>query len=538
MAAPHPGSWKTVLTESEKSSCVLDTEQIAAHAGIIYNPITQKWKVLYFLAVYREGTNNKIRTLIWDPDENVISPQEVPDWPVPNADPPRIFCGGHTYLESGEILMAGGIRVPDGPLEHIPHHPDPGIKGLNYSYIFDPIAEEWRVAGQDRIHEMRFDRFYPTLTQLGETPSGFNGKIIAMSGWIEDPTLAREPEFYDENLGWSTFPHSHATQPFNERFEYYPGAQLIPSGPFAGMIFYCLPFKQAYVFNPYWNGIPNGGYWQPVGGLRANYRLNGTTTMLPILPPYNSARVIVIGGSISDTDYNSPAINSIDSIDIGVSNPQWTLLQNFLFFARKNHMTVTLPTDMMLVVGGNVNLFLDDPVLTAKLINPTAPSPSNWSAAMLPAMVYPRAHHSVSLLQPDATVWVAGQGFTKDREEFNIEIYEPGYLFEGERPVIISAPPEISYGVPFSIMCSHPIAAVRLIKFGVTTHSTDMSQRSIGLTLEAGPLNGGFPYTIIPPPNANIAPPGYYMRFVLRGENASKSGQTKIPSVAKIVKLS
>lgn len=40
------------------------------------------------------------------------------------------------------------------------------------------------------------------------------------------------------------------------------------------------------------------------------------------------------------------------------------------------------------------------------------------------------------------------------------------------------------------------------------------------------------------PENANIAPPGYYMLFVLKPKAASLSGETAIPSIAKVVKLS
>ena len=65
-----------------------------------------------------------------------------------------------------------------------------------------------------------------------------------------------------------------------------------------------------------------------------------------------------------------------------------------------------------------------------------------------------------------------------------------------------------------------------------------MSQLSVGLSFQAGPSNGSYTYTVSPPPNANIAPPGIYMLFALRHKNQSLSGETMIPSVAKIVKLS
>ena len=162
---------------------------------------------------------------------------------------------------------------------------------------------------------------------------------------------------------------------------------------------------------------------------------------------------------------------------------------------------------------------------------------------MLPAHVYPREHHSNAMLLPDATVLLTGGGGGVPADQvYQMEIYEPGYMFEGARPVILTPLINISYGSTFDIETDLPIAAspngIRLIKLGVITHSTDMSQRSVGLDFVAGPINNGYPYTVTPPPNANIAPPGLYMLFVLRDKIHSLSGETMIPSVAKIVKLS
>lgn len=289
--------------------------------------------------------------------------------------------------------------------------------------------------------------------------------------------------------------------------------------------------KQSYIFNPFLDGAINGGYWQAVGSSRTLYRLNGTSNMLPLLPPYTTAKVIIIGGS---ADYPNDAFNSAEVMDIASAdiNSQWTLLPNFLSFARKNHVCVTLPNDMLFVVGGNLKGLDIDPVLTAELVDT---SQTNLTSTMLPAHIYPSSHHLVAILLPNARVWVSGQGGVAQPNQYNIEIYEPGYLFEGDRPVIISPLTNISYGVPFNIETSHPIAAIRLIRFGVVTHSTDMSQLSVGLAHAAGPSNGSYPYTVTPPPNPNIAPPGLYMLFVMRPQSASKSQETMIPSVAKIV---
>ena len=68
------------------------------------------------------------------------------------------------------------------------------------------------------------------------------------------------------------------------------------------------------------------------------------------------------------------------------------------------------------------------------------------------------------------------------------------------------------------------IASVALIRPGTPTHAFDMDQRFVGLSFTAGSgvLN------VTAPPNGNIAPPGYYMLFVLNSAG--------VPSVARFVK--
>lgn len=123
---------------------MLNTEQIAAHAIVICTDLqNQKWKVLYGFPINREGTNDNVQTRIWDPfallPQDQITRQDIPDWPPINEPTvrPAIFCGGHVQMEDGRILWAGGVKIPEGQTD-APHFPDPGIQGINYTYIFDP----------------------------------------------------------------------------------------------------------------------------------------------------------------------------------------------------------------------------------------------------------------------------------------------------------------------------------------------------------------------------------------------------------------
>jgi len=68
---------------------------------------------------------------------------------------------------------------------------------------------------------------------------------------------------------------------------------------------------------------------------------------------------------------------------------------------------------------------------------------------------------------------------------------------------------------------------VVLVRPGATTHAFDMEQRLIGLSFQKG---AGKSLKVTAPPNSFVAPPGYYMLFLI-----NRAG---VPSVAQFVQLS
>src|SRR5205807_28939 len=148
------------------------------------------------------------------------------------------------------------------------------------------------------------------------------------------------------------------------------------------------------------------------------------------------------------------------------------------------------------------------------------------------ANAFPRLYHSVALLLPDATVWLAGSNPKRGTYEPHMEIYQPAYLFNPDgsmatRPTITSAPSTIEWGANFTVQTPDAanISSVILVKAGSTTHAFDMDQRLVGLSYTAG--SGSL--TVTGPPNSNIAPSGYYLLFLL-----NSSG---VPSVANFVRI-
>ena len=114
----------------------------------------------------------------------------------------------------------------------------------------------------------------------------------------------------------------------------------------------------------------------------------------------------------------------------------------------------------------------------------------------------------------------------------NAEVFTPPYLYKkdgsGElapRPAITAAPATVDHGAPLRIDTpdAAAIRKVGLVRLGAVTHSVDMDQRYIPLAFSAG--TGAV--TATGPVNANIAPPGPYMLFVVDAAG--------VPSMARMV---
>jgi hypothetical protein len=147
------------------------------------------------------------------------------------------------------------------------------------------------------------------------------------------------------------------------------------------------------------------------------------------------------------------------------------------------------------------------------------PVANNWTT--MASMQRPRMYHSSSVLLPDGRVLTAGTD-----GEFTAEIYSPPYLFQGPRRVITSAPSAVAWGSNFFVGTHVPskIDKVVLIRPSAVTHSINMEQRAIELDFGVG--GGGV--TVGAPPNGGVAPPGYYMLFLVNDG---------VPSTAAFIKI-
>jgi hypothetical protein len=286
-----------------------------------------------------------------------------------------------------------------------------------------------------------------------------------------------------------------------------------------GNIFYSGSGTGSRIFNTStktWSGV--------VASTNASItRTYGTSVMLPLTPANGyRPRVMILGGG-------NPATATTEIIDLAASPLQWQYGPSMSQPRIEMNATI-LPNGKVLAVGGSTN---DEDAATASR-NADLYDPNTNSFSSASTNAYPRLYHSGSLLLPDATVMLVGGNPTRGSYEGYIEIYSPAYLFNGDgssaaRPTISSvSSTAFGYGAAFQVQtpAAANITSVVLVRPGAPTHAFDMDQRLVGLsyTSGAGVLN------VTAPPNSNIAPPGYYMLFVLNSAG--------VPSLARFVRLS
>ena len=224
----------------------------------------------------------------------------------------------------------------------------------------------------------------------------------------------------------------------------------------------------------------------------------------------------------------------MDIVDLSAVKPHFVPASP-LSLPRLHLNAVLLPDRTVFVTGGSLKQEEEGVArLQSEIYDPAT---DTWTLTA-PAAV-PRLYHSTALLLPDGRVVTAGSNpeegeeveFGKDpREEMRLEIYKPPYLFKGSRPKIKGEAlnTEWSYGTTQDIPMTQagPLRWAHLMKNGVTTHSFDSSQRLVDLPI-ASQANGRVRVRVTD--NPNIAPPGWYMLFVVN--------QERIPSIGHWIHL-
>jgi hypothetical protein len=415
---------------------------------------------------------------LWNPTAGTITVQNI------EYD---MFCNGMVGLPDGRVLIAGGTLAYN-----------PSFLGYNRLSIYDPATGLFT----DEPN-MAHGRWYPTATMLG------NGSVMIYSGYSETGPTNNTIEIFSESTGLGAPLTTPWTPPL------YPRLHLLPNGN----IFYSGSTTPSNIYNPTTNTWTMGVAATNYGGTRTY----GSSVLLPLTPANNyDPKVMIFGGG-------SPATATSEIIDLGATTPAWVYGPS-MSSPRIEMDATLLPNGNVLLTGGSTN---DEDPTTAHL-NADMYNLATNTMTSAGSEAYARLYHTVTLLMPDATVWVAGSNPAQGTYQPEMEIYSPPYLFNANgslatRPTITSlSTTKFGYGSPFTLQTPNAanISSVVLMRNGSSTHAFDMDQRYVGLSFTAGSgvLN------LTSPPNSNIAPPGYYMLFIL-----NSSG---VPSLANIVQIS
>jgi hypothetical protein len=409
-----------------------------------------------------------VKARIWDPVSNTNTLITPPAY--------NIFCSSFSLLTNGQVFFTGGDAVVT-------------LIGLPNTSTYDPVGGNWTP-----LPNMNAGRWYPTNTVLP------NGDILVTAGDIS-PTLGGNglPQVWQVSSGtWRDLSTAQLLMPL------YPKMFLAPNGT----IFNAGPSQ----LSRYLNTDGTGGW--TIGPMsQFGIRDYGPAVM------YDNGKIMMAGGGIPPTA-TAEVINLNDPV------PTWRYTASMAYPRRQANATL-LPDGTVLVTGGSSGPTFDDythPVFPAELWNPTT---GTWTT--MASLTTYRGYHSLALLLPDGRVLSAGGqcGLADGCNVDTAEVFSPPYFFKGTRPSIASAPASVKGGQTFFVGTPDAanITQVTWIRFGAVTHTFNQEQRISFLNFSQA--TGGLNVTA--PPSANLAPPGFYMLFLLNSNG--------VPSVASIIQV-
>ena len=444
---------------------------------------------LIHLRTGRFLVHDRETAMVWDPATGNF--QSVP--PPANS---RLFCSGHSAMADGRILFAGGAFV------------DPAVNGSpapKEAYLFDPGDQDQdppTPPSWSQLADMQYQRFYPTCTTLGD------GRVLVASGYQANPTpalFASFLELYDPaDQAFETLTPEHVQERYPFMF-LLPDGNLVDAGPATlTLVLEAPPGVPDWIWSEDLQQGPEAGM------------LAGSAVVYDAV----AGKVLKSGGTQTGPQ---PGVVAAALFDHQAA-VWWGLTAN-MHFGRRNHNLVVLPDQTVLAVGGNLNgnsynapqgNATPEPVMEAEIFDPAS---ETWARTNV-EMTDPRWYHSTAVLLPDARVLTAG-GNTHPQGPYTIhsaQIFRPPYL-DGDpdrASFVAPLPPSVmNYGQPYTFGYTHPsdlgISKVCLIRLASVTHSFDEDQRYVPLSFTVSEGN----ITLTAPANGSIAPPGYYMLFIV-----------------------
>lgn len=424
---------------------------------------------------------------------------------TPNAVGVNSFCSASILQQSGDLLVSGG----NSPFS---------------SSLFD--YEDDSASGEPS--NLSSERWYATLTMLPDGRSLITGGEIPYftETWTNPEAnlgnVSMTPEIYTPGSGWSSLFGANSRDAFGPDHNrwWYPRQWVAPNG----LVFGVSSEKMWYLDPQGVGDIDIVGDFKT--GVNSSTRPNVGPTSTAVM--FDVGKVIQVGGNGYHNGQPTTSSERATVIDLNGGDPVLTEAAP-MQHRRQWANSLVLPTGDVLVTGGT--RFADsggsNAVYQAELWDPDADA---WDGLASAAVI--RNYHSTTILLPNGAVFSSGGGVPGPVDNLNAEIFYPPYLFEdsgagpdllADRPRLVSLSTlELPYDSSFQVEMadSRSIDHVALIGLSSTTHSFNNGQRRYPAAFS----QDDSVLTVSTPPGANIAPPGYYLLFVVDDADVPSRG--------------
>ncbi|XP_004298451.1 PREDICTED: galactose oxidase-like [Fragaria vesca subsp. vesca] len=453
------------------------------------------------------------------------------------------WCSSGSVDPTGTLVQTGGF----------------GGSGDRRVRTFSPCEDDtcdWTELQQESLKEKRW---YATSQILPD------GRVVVVGG-----RDVFSYEFFPKKKDDVSYQFKFLVETFDKKEEsnLYPFLHVLPDGSlfvFANNRSVLLDYDNNRVMKEF-----------PVmpGRVGRSYPLTGSSVLLPlklngsVLP---DAEVLVCGGAepgaftlVNKKDPKEKVYKGASAtcgrIRVTDPDPKWAM--ESMPMPRVMPDMLLLPTGDVIIINGAKNGTAGwenavNPVLNPVLYKTHEPKPEA-RFVVLNASTVPRMYHSSAVLLPDGRILVGGSNpherYNFRREfptELNLEAYIPPYLhpaFTSLRPTIQaveSRTKTVSYGGVLRVKFQIDLHAEDSSKFSValvtpsfTTHSVAMNQRMVVLEIvrfkhlysRYRKPSDKYEYMIVTrgPPKNTVAPPGYYMLFLVHAGIPSQATWVKV----------
>ncbi len=516
---------------------------------------------------------------VWIVNPEVVPPRVTTIDVDPNVVTSDIFCSGVVTSPQGKLVVFGGAdcMAPPRKCYFFDPNPDPQQTPLAWFASLPSIAQgsfypsgmidalgrvvvaggragghtcvgnkisNWQVL--DPLNPVQWNPFVPTLVDKNGSPVTLGGVGFyefdyfprMVSSGADLPGVSQATIFVANDCRGTSQANPAASYTYR-------------SGPFASPADRLEIHEQVTGLNP--PGPPSEWYF------------NNTVVMVrhPDLatPSLPMERVYSIGGS-NPAAPTATALTKIYECS-NLLTGEW-LEKTDMQLPRVWSSSIVTPTGDIVILGGATNdtinyadpgggpIHYAVPVYAAESFTPAPVGAQQTAPSNLAAMTVPRIEHSCALLLRDGRIFVVGgvagpdeatpvEGYTGVPPDRSCEIYSPRYLFQGPRPLVslpATQPREIPYGgtYQFNVTSNDAITTantrVVLIRGGSSTHATDFEQRYVEMkwSIQTS-THPDYVLSVegIPTGRRGLAPPGWYMLFVV--------GPNGVPSVGEFVQI-